>query len=246
MAECAFTEVWEARKTATTKLKYHPMKISKSLMVLLLSGAVGSSSLVAATPQQQQQQRDQQLQQRQQQIQQQQQQQQQRPQVQQDPRQFQHQQTGAQPVGLQRVQVVKEDKLDKKLTSQDLMGKEVYTRDGEKIGSIENLHLDGFQFAQIEREFVRDEDREDREDRALTRQDRTEVRAPANVARDMSQFQNQTQVAVLVKMDEGDFLAVPADQLRYNAEEERFTASLSKEQLKQIRERADRDSERDE
>jgi sporulation protein YlmC with PRC-barrel domain len=206
------------------------MKISKSLMVLLLSGAVGSSSLVAATPQQQQQQ-----------------QQHHRPQVQQDHRQFQHQQAGTQPVGIQRVQVVKEDKLDKKLTSKDLMGKEVYTRDNEKIGTIENLHLDGFQFTQIEREFVRDEDdRADRADRTLTRQDRADTRVPANIARDMSQMQNQTQVSVLVKMDEGDFLAVPADQLRYNAEEERFTASLSKEQLKQIRERADRDSERDE
>jgi sporulation protein YlmC with PRC-barrel domain len=215
------------------------MKISKSLIVLLLSGAVGSTSLVAATPQQQQQ-RDQQIQQRQQQLERHQQHQQH---IQQDHR----QQVGAQPVGIQRVQLVKEDKLDKKLTSQDLMGKEVYTRDNEKIGTIENLHLDGFQFAQIEREFVRDEDdSETRSDRTLTRQDRAGVRATANIARDMSQMQNQTQVAVLVKMDEGDFLAVPADQLQYNAEEERFTASLSKEQLKQIRERADRDSERDE
>jgi sporulation protein YlmC with PRC-barrel domain len=225
------------QKQKNTNLKNNPMKISKSLMVLLLSGAVGSTSLVAATPQQQQQQRDQQIQQRQQQLEQHQQQQQR---IQQDHR----QQVGAQPVGIQRVQLVKEDKLDKKLTSKDLMGKEVYTRDNEKIGTIENLHLDGFQFSQIEREFVRDEDdRADRSDRTLTRQDRAGVRATANVARDMSQMQNQTQVAVLVKMDEGDFLAVPADQLRYNAEEERFTASLSKEQLKQIRERAESDSD---
>jgi hypothetical protein len=300
------------------------MKISKTLMVLLLSGAVGGTSLTAQQqpagqrtqpydtqrPQQQQQelQRDQQqLQQRQQELQRQQQQDWQR----------QQQQQGLQPGQrpgqeqdlMQQVRVVDKDTLDNELTANNLIGKNVYSTDGNRLGSVHDIKLGGTQFAQLRQSFLRGEmddrtwtgrttdrtaDRVDRQidrtgdrvDRQIDRTDDALVRDPAHrptaadrvergadrtadaiertgeraadamrdigdrTADTMHQMGQQQAEIIAVVQTGGilgigsDYIAVPLDQLRYDANEERFQIAMTEAQWEQLRGRGDRGTTR--
>jgi hypothetical protein len=208
------------------------MKLNKTFMALLLSGAVGSTSALAATPQ---------------------------------PGIEHHGQAGQQPygerqqqsqygqsqqqMGMDQVKIVEKDKLDKQLTANDLIGKEVYTSDNEAIGQVENLQLQGGLFSQMEREFVRDQDdqQENREwrDQVRERQDVTGIGSPGlrDPAGTYGQQAQQVQVMAIIEMENDKLLSVPVSQLRYNAEEERFEVTLTQSQLDQLQERAEQQTD---
>jgi hypothetical protein len=203
------------------------MKINKTMMALLLSGAVGSTTALAATPQPGIEHHGQQGQQP----------------YGQRYEQSQHGQAQQQHhLGTQQVKIVEKDKLEKKLTANDLLGKEVYTSDNERIGKVENLHLQGGLFSQIEREFVRDQDDQEAQgwrDQVRERQDVSGIRSP-----DMRDAigtygqQQQVQVMAIIETENDKLLSVPVSQLRYNADEERFQISLTQSQFEQLQERS--------
>jgi hypothetical protein len=108
----------ETNKEKRTNLTV--MKISKSLMALLVSGAVGSTSVVAEH----------------------------------------HLHQNPQHTGdiMQKVQVVEKDMIDKEFTANNLIGKDVYSSDGESIGKIHDIKLEGQQFAQLRMSFLQAQD----------------------------------------------------------------------------------------
>jgi hypothetical protein len=204
---------------------------------------------------------------------------------------------------MQKINLVKKDAVDKDLTASKVIGEDVYGVDGEKIGEIHDLKFAGQQFNQLRQQFhaangdewidesadslekagdrvadsveragertadaidrTLDDSADNRNrtgdataervDRASERTadgiDRTTYRAGQELdqtERGSDRWSNTgtTQNAELLAIVQtggvlglgADYFSVPLGQLRYNAEEERFTLGITQAQLEQIRE----------
>jgi hypothetical protein len=232
------------------------MKLNKTILVLLLSGAVGGASAIAQQPAQQ-------------------------------PQQYTPlpQQHDPQPQADQRhdiaeqVRLVERRSLENELTASNLIGKNVYSTDGENLGSVHDIKLGGKQFAQLRQSFLQREmdDRvwtgragarqdhhipdvgiertADRPDRQVEQREEPALRDPADqpaiadraereteYAADTADAKEQQPAEIIAVIQAGgvlgigaDYVAVPLEQLQYDAQEGHFEIAMTGEQWNQLR-----------
>jgi len=155
--------------------------------------------------------------------------------------------------GAGSLQRVTKDSLENQLTAKGLIGKNVHDSSGEKIGEVEDIVLAASQLSQLASAFA------DRDaDRSSAVRSTTGVGSTADATRSASvrsDLESQASSMISGAMSGGlaaivsaggvmglgqDLIRVPLSQLRYDANEDRVTLDVSREQIASITE-ADKD-----